>query len=333
MIRVVVLATIALAVGCRPDDPVRRYRAPKDPTWRLVGAIIPQPHQIWSFKMTGPAPRIAPHKEEFLQLIQSIRFEEEQPRWTLPSGWTQEEGTGMRLATLKFGSEKPPLELSVIGLPQDGGGLLKNVNRWRGQVGLDPIVPVMIGESTESVMAGDVESTVVDVTGPKRPTTAPIRPMRGSASPPQAAGPPSIEELRHYFQFDLPSGWAEVGRPGGSRIFVISAAGAEVSFSYLGGDAGGLAANVNRWRGQVGLPPLDDGAAQAQAGPGRLLHREAWRVDLEGAEESIVCLFTLGGPFSLFLKLKGPAAAVDAQKDSFEAFAGSIRVVEHQPHE
>jgi hypothetical protein len=58
-------------------------------------------------------------------------------KWTLPSGWKETAGTGMRLATWT-----PPgglkTEGTVVSLPGDSGGELANVNRWRGQIGLPP---------------------------------------------------------------------------------------------------------------------------------------------------------------------------------------------------
>ena len=59
-------------------------------------------------------------------------------KWTLPKGWTDAAGSGMRYATLK-----PPVpgrvDVSVVVLPGPAGGELANVNRWRGQIGLAPI--------------------------------------------------------------------------------------------------------------------------------------------------------------------------------------------------
>ncbi len=56
-------------------------------------------------------------------------------RWTLPKGWAEGAGDGMRYATLK-----PPVagkvEVSVVVLPGVAGGEAANVNRWRGQLGL-----------------------------------------------------------------------------------------------------------------------------------------------------------------------------------------------------
>jgi hypothetical protein len=58
--------------------------------------------------------------------------------WDLPKGWMEARTGGMRLATLK-----PPaagkVDVSVIMIPGAAGGELANVNRWRGQIGLQPI--------------------------------------------------------------------------------------------------------------------------------------------------------------------------------------------------
>ncbi len=55
--------------------------------------------------------------------------------WTLPAGWREIPGNGMRLATFV-----PPgglkTEATVVALPGDSGGELANANRWRGQIGL-----------------------------------------------------------------------------------------------------------------------------------------------------------------------------------------------------
>ena len=55
--------------------------------------------------------------------------------WTLPQGWTETAGPGMRYATIKP-SLPGNLEISVIALPGAAGGEVANVNRWRGQLGL-----------------------------------------------------------------------------------------------------------------------------------------------------------------------------------------------------
>ncbi len=59
-------------------------------------------------------------------------------RWTVPKGWTEEQGGGMRFASFKV-PVKGTVDASVVVLPGAAGGELANVNRWRGQIGLEPL--------------------------------------------------------------------------------------------------------------------------------------------------------------------------------------------------
>ena len=160
--------------------------------------------------MVGTTERLAPRKEAFLTLIRSINFDEGEPKWVLPSGWTEKEGSGMRLATLIVGEENPPLEISVSGIRKADEWLLANVNRWRGQVGLTPIDGASIGDSTETILVGEMQVSVVDVTGPKRPPSRPKAKTSPHGKPPAHPTPhpttspearmPSNEELRHFIE-------------------------------------------------------------------------------------------------------------------------------------
>ena len=127
------------------------------------------------------------------------------------------------------------------------------------------------------------------------------------------------------FSYEPPSGWAENPHPQGSRILEFSAGGALITLTILPDTAGGLAANVNRWRGQLGLEPLDEAAIRTQVRPVPLLELEGNFVELKGADRAILCTFTIGPPFSIFLKLDGPVETAAAQKASFEAFARTLK--------
>lgn len=61
------------------------------------------------------------------------------PDWTIPSHWTPGQASSMRLASYKISDEEGnELDFSVTTFPGDVGGLLANVNRWLGQIGLEP---------------------------------------------------------------------------------------------------------------------------------------------------------------------------------------------------
>ncbi|MBO6513374.1 MAG: hypothetical protein JJ974_05360 [Phycisphaerales bacterium] len=68
------------------------------------------------------------------QATQAVR--DAQVEWIAPETWTRQEASGsMRIAT--YQSENG-IEIAVTAFPGDVGGLLANINRWRGQIGLPP---------------------------------------------------------------------------------------------------------------------------------------------------------------------------------------------------
>lgn len=85
--------------------------------------------------------------------------------WTIPAGWSQDIGSGMRFATLRPAAGEP--EIAVSNFPGDVGGLLANVNRWRGQIGLDPVTEDDLPNETREVMVGEVKAVLADLGGEK----------------------------------------------------------------------------------------------------------------------------------------------------------------------
>jgi hypothetical protein len=136
---------------------------------RLWGAIIPLPDDVWFFKLTGPPDAVAAHESEIRRCLESVRFVDGEPTWTLPSEWTQKPGNEFRFATLVIPSTGKPLELTVSKLGRGGGSwdeqLLANINRWRGQVSLPPLSIGELPHNTERVEINGQIATVIDVIG------------------------------------------------------------------------------------------------------------------------------------------------------------------------
>ena len=86
-------------------------------------------------------------------------------RWTLPMGWKELPGGGMRLATLVPPQEAGKSEVSIVVLSGDSGGELANVNRWRGQVGLPPIDEDRLPETRKTANSRAGVVMVYDFTG------------------------------------------------------------------------------------------------------------------------------------------------------------------------
>ncbi|MBI5363794.1 MAG: hypothetical protein HZA53_11495, partial [Planctomycetes bacterium] len=142
--------------------------------------------------------------------------------------------------------------------------------------------------------------------------------------------------------WDLPRGWS-VLPPGPMRVASFRVAGdarAECWLSLLGGDGGGLKANLDRWRTQMGLAPIS--VAELDALPRHtLLGGEGVLVDCTGkytgmgaagaaTDARMLGLARVEPGGSAFLKLIGPSSVVAAERDAFLALARSLRVA-HEP--
>lgn len=133
-------------------------------------------------------------------------------------------------------------------------------------------------------------------------------------------------------KWTAPEGWLD----GGSRMMrevTYEIGDVECYIAVLPGDAGGINANINRWVGQMGQAPLDD-AALAALPRIALLGQEAPMVEVGGdfknmqgdQKEGYKLLGTLVSTDKdvIFVKMTGPGAEVEAQKDKFIAFCKSV---------
>jgi len=180
-----------------------------------------------------------------------------------------------------------------------------------------------------AVAAGAVACSREDVTSyrvAKVPT-----PVVASAAPMQAASaslPPAPQG--GALRWTLPAGWSE--KPGGQMRYATLQAPVtgrlDASVVVLPGPAGGELANVNRWRNQIGLPPLDDGAlAKAR----KSVKTKAGTVkiyDFTSASTPptrVVAGLAEGKGDTWFVKMTGDASTVAAVRDDFMKLLGSLR--------
>ena len=84
-----------------------------------------------------------------------------------------------------------------------------------------------------------------------------------------------------------------------------------------GGNGGGLLMNVNRWRKQLGLADVDEGAANALAKPLDVAGGKAMLVDMSGQDARMIAAIVPQGSQTWFYKLMGPASLVEQEKESF----------------
>jgi hypothetical protein len=162
--------------------------------------------------------------------------------------------------------------------------------------------------------------------GPSRPAA---EPAHSSASP---------------FAWDVPQGWTELPTST-MRTANFRVAGderAECYLTLLSGEAGGLGANVNRWRTQMSQPAANEDAIAALPRV-PFLGQEAVLVDIAGPFTGmsggpqpnfrLVGLLLVDPAGSAFLKMTGPAEVVSKEVDAFHALARSFRTRgESAPH-
>lgn len=136
---------------------------------RMLAAIVLQAERAWFFKAVGPKSQLSAQAETFRAWLESVRFAEGKPQWKLPQDWREKAGSGMRFATLEFGPEGEPVELTVIPLPIPPGDrdayILSNINRWRQQMHLAPLAAAELAQQSERVELDGAAAVVVDFHG------------------------------------------------------------------------------------------------------------------------------------------------------------------------
>ena len=103
--------------------------------------------------------------------------------------------------------------------------------------------------------------------------------------------------------------------------------GAEIAVTVFPGDVGGPLANLNRWRGQLGLEPykeLPNLGTQTKLMVDGIESRIDNIVNPSDARRMIVVTVPKSG-HSWFFKMTGDATVVAAQREAFVKFVQSVK--------
>jgi hypothetical protein len=350
--------------------PKERQVAPTD---RMLVAIVPDGQQAWFFKVVGQVTAIDQQEKAIKDFFATIRpaADGSRPSWNLPASWSEEPGSMMRAATIVIPTVGKPLELAVTTLGWTGkpDDVLLNVNRWRGQMQLPPIGQDQLAESLHKLKAGDSSFSIVDLRGSFQGAgmTAPFAGglppggIEGGGNPP----PPGVENdlpAGHppiganalpptdttaanrdpiVPTFDTPGSWQAVIPPGPMRKaefdIVDGSRAAKVTVTDFPAQAPKIAdplANVNRWRNEISLGPIESDALDANIESidvdGQPAAFAAIVPDSTDSEQSQVKEATLGaivprGEQIWFIKLKGDRDLVVAEQENFKSFVKSLQ--------
>ncbi|MEW6305121.1 MAG: hypothetical protein AB1705_16725 [Verrucomicrobiota bacterium] len=306
-----------------------------------------------------------PKEQAFAAATPSTRETSDRPHVhfdKVPSGWTEKPASGMRVANFSLGAGERTAEVTIIPLSGAFGTELSNLNRWRNELGLAPIneeeaaraaAPVSIAGQTgklfdlvsdtpnladkfkerttaamvqtgdtmwfvkmrgeDELVASQKGAFIEFLSGVSFHTTADDEPAVAQA--PANPGAPA---------WTLPAGWKEV--PATTMLLAKFTAGsAEVTVSKFPGDVGGLVANVNRWRRQIGLTDAGEAEIAQQISVLELNGGKATLVDVAGAKGRIVGVIVPRGGETWFYKLMGDADTVGAEKAKFLSFVQTMR--------
>jgi hypothetical protein len=84
-------------------------------------------------------------------------------QWKKPDGWSEQPLSEMRLGSFKVeGPNAASADVSVIAFPGEAGGLLSNINRWRGQLQLSPLNEEQLPQVIQQTEVDNVPTELVD---------------------------------------------------------------------------------------------------------------------------------------------------------------------------
>jgi hypothetical protein len=190
------------------------------------------------------------------------------------------------------------------------------------------------GCNRDTVKVYQVETNdTVTAAVPPAPVAAPATPAGAMPTTVPAGLPTPDTSSLPSLKYALPDGWTEKA-PTQMRVASFSVADngkqADVSVVPMGGMAGGNPANVNRWRGQVGLGAIDDAAVEAMTEKVVIAGQDADLFDIagtgpgSGAAERIIASVLHRDDTAWFFKITGDADLVEKQKPAFIAFLKSL---------
>ncbi len=329
---------VVLLLGCQREE-IKVYNAPKDEPPR-------QP-------MADNNPTANPHDAE--------NRPRHQLGWKLPEGWKETGADGINQATFLIpGSDGKNAEVGIAQLSDLSGKDAMLVNLWRAEAGMPNLKDEDAIKELHPVEVGGEKGSMFEVSGtnkngPLEIVTAMVHHPDGSwfykisgepaqvetqkpafveflksiqikeapatASVASPAAPPA--ESAQKFNWTVPADW-KPGAANQMQVARFSLPGkAEVFVSVFPSDTGGTLANVNRWRRQIGLPPVETDGLPALVSPLDPADSQAILVDMTNNNQRLVgAIVPRDGQF-WFYKLLGDAAAVGPEKEAFMAFAKS----------
>ncbi len=326
----IVVFLVMTCLGCDEPQEIRQYRVAKSRSdlgdigqrriaapssvardSRMVVAISERSDATWFFKITGTTAAVDATRTQWTAILSELEFDEnEKPKWTVPENWISGPPQSMRFATLLTsvpGQGQVEMSISNLGPGQD---LLSNVNRWRGQLGLEAISAEELQLQRLTSSAGELQ--LFDETG--------------RSSQPMNAGP-----LDADLKYDIPAGWTQGTTNPIVKVRLTKGAEAEalqITVTQLPADANQWIPNALRWANQVGMDVdsdfLEKNATDVNVDqlPGKQIRLIPDDVSLKIA---ILGVMLVREDLAWFFKMTGDRNAVADNEKTFDEFLNSFR--------
>lgn len=123
-----------------------------------------------------------------------------------------------------------------------------------------------------------------------------------------------------------PQGWEELPTTQQMRIATFKTQGVEVAVTAFPGDVGGMLANINRWRGQIGLAAVTDADLPSLVTEVQQTPSKVSITSLTGSQgqQMLGAVVDPGDGQTWFVKATATPAEIEAIRPSFETFAKSF---------
>jgi hypothetical protein len=160
---------------------------------KVVTAFIHRDPKSWFFKLQGPPAAVDAQKPAFYEFLKSVKFDASTPAptptptlppseipGTPPATWTAASPGPMQAAKFTVaGKDGAKAEVTVSIFPNDTGGVISNVSRWRGQLGLPAADEAALKESAKPIPGAPEGAVSVDLENNGRALTGAIVPRGG----------------------------------------------------------------------------------------------------------------------------------------------------------
>ncbi len=276
--------------------------------------------------------------------------------WEKPEAWESTALSSFRKGSFSFTSSSgQKVDISIITFPEKAGGLFENINRWRDQLHLLPLSQDQLSDNTTSINIAGQSATLVEMVSEaaiieekfKSRIIAAILPddqqswffkMIGEDTavlsqketfisfltsikrePPKS----EVAQPNQEISYQKPTNWKELPpTPPRQASFQVKEDG-DISIIAFPGEVGGNLANINRWREQIGLSPINNEDLPTITETIMMGDSPALIVHIEN-QESILAAILPQGSKTWFVKFRGPSDIVSSEKATFLQFLQTI---------